>query len=680
MEQNRLELKVKASPHLEWNESKGKSTNESLHDLMISVDPPKNSSDEKISRDIICVVDISGSMGSEVYSKDALERKESHGLTILNLVVHAVKTVAATLESTDRLAVVTFSDDAKIQFPLQFMEENTREELSKILDAIRPDDRTNIWDGLKTGLDMLKNLQKEDYKRMGSVILLTDGQPTVRPKDGELVSLNRWVDSNEGKLPGIINVFGFGYTIDSVLLSEISNIAGGSYCFVPDATILGTAFVNCIANLKCTVAHRVSVHLEPLNGAKLDEENLPKCLRSVKDGAGGIIVDLSTVQFGQSRDLVVPFFIPDTSKPYVSVKLDYHNGFSRFEIFVEGNGIEKGETALLHRFRQETVEYLDEVVAGSTKINAKEFSKKYATALKDNEHAQGIVKDLNGQVSEAQNANAMKKWGRHFLPSLAKAHLYQQCNNFKDPGVQFYGGSEFSTIRDTTEDIFVKLPPPKATPSYYDSKPSYSGSQSPAPFMSSYMNAYGGCFHGKCIVQMGDDTEKRVEQVKRGDILWTNSGRCRVECVLKTEYRKGSARLVSFSNGLILTPYHPILLDGKWIFPIELKEEETIECSAVYTFLMEGEVTSVKINGIECITLAHGIEGDRVASHEFFGTNRVKRAMESCNGWNQGLVSLVPEDFLRDSNGKVCGLRTELKTSCAENHSVEIVRVPVLAL
>ena len=31
------------------------------------------------------------------------------------------------------------------------------------------------------------------------------------------------------------------------------------------------------------------------------------------------------------------------------------------------------------------------------------------------------------------------KWGRHYLPSLARAHLLQQCNNFKDPGVQGYG-------------------------------------------------------------------------------------------------------------------------------------------------------------------------------------------------------------------------------------------------
>merc|ERR1711957_361838 len=55
------------------------------------------------------------------------------------------------------------------------------------------------------------------------------------------------------------------------------------------------------------------------------------------------------------------------------------------------------------------------------------------------------------------------KWGIHYLPSLKCAHRLQQCNNFKDPGVQVYGGQLFGDIRDAADEVFCKLPAPTPT-------------------------------------------------------------------------------------------------------------------------------------------------------------------------------------------------------------------------
>ena len=52
------------------------------------------------------------------------------------------------------------------------------------------------------------------------------------------------------------------------------------------------------------------------------------------------------------------------------------------------------------------------------------------------------------------------------MPSLAGAHLLQLCYNFKDTGVQHYGGELFSTLRDSIDELFNKLPPPKPSPDY----------------------------------------------------------------------------------------------------------------------------------------------------------------------------------------------------------------------
>ena len=53
------------------------------------------------------------------------------------------------------------------------------------------------------------------------------------------------------------------------------------------------------------------------------------------------------------------------------------------------------------------------------------------------------------------------RWGVHYLPSLLLAHQSQMCTNFKDPGVQNYGGALFVSIRDATDDLFCALPPPQ---------------------------------------------------------------------------------------------------------------------------------------------------------------------------------------------------------------------------
>jgi len=102
-----------------------------------------------------------------------------------------------------------------------------------------------------------------------------------------------------------------------------------------------------------------------------------------------------------------------------------------------------------------------------------------------------LLKDVEGQVAEACSKQEwFKKWGRHYLPSLLGAHLFQQCNNFKDPGVQHYGGELFMQLRDQIDDIFLALPPPKPSRTEYDYG---GGGAAAAPVnMAGYYNAGGG--------------------------------------------------------------------------------------------------------------------------------------------------------------------------------------------
>lgn len=103
-------------------------------------------------------------------------------------------------------------------------------------------------------------------------------------------------------------------------------------------------------------------------------------------------------------------------------------------------------------------------------------------------HVKALLEDMTVQSAEALSRQDWYfKWGVHYLPSLMFAHKLQMCNNFKDPGVQHYGGQLFCKLRDEADEIFCKLPAPKPTARSYG----YSRGARAAPVS---MSAY----HDRC--------------------------------------------------------------------------------------------------------------------------------------------------------------------------------------
>jgi len=261
-----------------------------------------------------------------------------------------------------------------------------------------------------------------------------------------------------------------------------------------------------------------------------------------------------------------------------------------------------------------------------------------------------------------------------------RAHLLQQCNNFKDPGVQHYGGSLFHTIRDVIDENFGKIPPPKPSnyqrntvtstsnnpPSKYSSLTSNSNT-SHSRNVSNYqyqtlssMNNYNSsgnvCFAGQCKVMMGDKTFKRVDNIQKNDIIMTPNGEAKVECIVKTNCLNQKADLVELEGGLIVTPWHPIRVNGKWCFPNTLGQVKELDCNAVYSFVLDSNHVLL-INGIECIALGHGFK-EEVAQHDYFGTEKVLNDLKRIGNWEDGLVELNPGSIIRDKEtGLIRGLR-----------------------
>ena len=84
-----------------------------------------------------------------------------------------------------------------------------------------------------------------------------------------------------------------------------------------------------------------------------------------------------------------------------------------------------------------------------------------------------------------------------------------------------------------------------------------------------------------------------------------------------------------------------------------------INCSEIYSIVLDTGFTSVNINGIDCITLGHGIQDDPVATHKFWGEN-ILTILKKLPGWKKGFIELLPGCFTRcPDTGEVNGINCD---------------------
>lgn len=557
--------------------------------------------------DVCFVVDISGSMQLEVNTASG----ESDGFSVLDVVKHGITTCTCGLRPQDRASIVVYSTEARVLVPLCRMDAAGKARIKVALAGLDPENSTNIWAGLRLGIEQLSD--------GGTVFLLTDGQPNCRPPRGELSMLRAACD---GRDDIVVNTYGFGYNLDSKLLVELARATQGAYSFIPDIGLVGTVFIHAMANLRTTVRRKLTVSIETAGML-----SMPELVKT----SWGYVLPIGRITKGQPRDI---FF--ECDQPVT--------------LTVEGVEVTTSDAPPTASDTQDTALGILNMVH----IDSMQAHSMLNRLLASVTNAD-LLEDLKGQVREAIEPSAYQKWGKHYLPSLALAHWTQQSNNFLDKGLQTYGGPTFQSVRDQLDKDFNELPAPR--PSHRDAvvhrlrSAGHTVSDAPT-HMSSYNSASAPCFAGPCRVKMSDGTHKTCQNITAGDVVETSSGNSIVVCVLKTPCE--TARLVKIGT-LMVTPWHPIKHNDSWTFPSQLGNVDEYACDAVYSFLLEPGHCDMRIENVPCITLAHGIEHDEVASHAFYGTHAVVDAMSADAGFSNGLV--VVRSVRRDPQTQlVCGL------------------------
>ena len=542
----------------------------------------------------IAIVDNSGSMGEVA---DKTEDGESFGYTRLDLVKHTIRTIAATLGAQDLLSVISYSTSARVVcIPIPMTEEG-RKKINVALESVQPDSQTNIYDGIRQAAVIANKPEFAGHNIVG--LLLTDGFPNVNPPRGILPTLT----TMEMKNPWTLHTFGFGYQLDSALLAGISRWGKGLFGFIPDCSMVGTVFINFLANMLSTAAMNSTIQY------------------------GTETIQTGPIQFGQPLDFIVP---TQDAKPSLNGE-----GVAATSAALDPFVVARAAySAALEKTFHESPE--------NAEITLMAFYDHFKNS--GNEKVKQLLRDVKSdEPSEGQIGMSPKyfaKWGEHYMRSYLRAQQLQQCMNFKDPGLQVYGGALFREIQSLAEKAFGELPPP--IPSSAPAKATaygggYIASQTPQS-MAVFHNASGGCFAPTSRVLMADGSRKEIQSLVAGEVVLTPSGPTPITAVVVCGSKKTSQPM-SQIDGLCITPWHPIMVNGVWQFPASIAMYASRLITTVYNLVLpKGHV--VNVDGFECITLGHGFT-EPVAAHPFFGTEKVIKDLERVSGWAEGRPTFV---------------------------------------
>jgi hypothetical protein len=229
----------------------------------------------------------------------------------------------------------------------------------------------------------------------------------------------------------------------------------------------------------------------------------------------------------------------------------------------------------------------------------------------------------HGQVEKALSEQYYKKWGLNYLLSFLRFHIVEQCGNFKDQSLKNYASNDFEEMRKIGNKIFVNLPPPENDCGGKDIDS--------ANFQNIFYNAYGGCFNGDAIVELKNG-KKKVKYIKKGDIL---SNGAIVECLIENKINKYE-NVVNINN-VYFSLYHPIEINGEWVFPCEHFKVTKKYIDCWYNLVLKNK-HEVVLNGVKAITLGHNRK-EGILKHPYFGTNKVIDALKKYNSYNSGFIS-----------------------------------------
>lgn len=267
------------------------------------VDVPKGAATGHVPTALTLTIDTSGSMRGEKieHARDAARR------------------LVEELEDGDRVAIVTFSDHARVLQTPTAIDMQTRRHVLNVLEELSADGGTAMHEGLKVAESQLWSTP--DTHLVRRMVVISDGKATVGPTSptelGHIaeVGLQRGIQ---------VTSIGVGLDYDESTLNELSIRSSGRLYHVENSRQLPGIVEQEVALLESTAAADAQVEIVPAPGVALVGAD---SARTTWSGTS-LVVPLGTMFAGQGRELLVRARVDaesEGSRVLASVRLHFRD-------------------------------------------------------------------------------------------------------------------------------------------------------------------------------------------------------------------------------------------------------------------------------------------------------------------------------------------------------------------
>eukprot|EP00321_Phaeocystis_globosa_P018176 CAMPEP_0118827916 /NCGR_PEP_ID=MMETSP1162-20130426/15620_1 /TAXON_ID=33656 /ORGANISM="Phaeocystis Sp, Strain CCMP2710" /LENGTH=567 /DNA_ID=CAMNT_0006758793 /DNA_START=50 /DNA_END=1749 /DNA_ORIENTATION=+ len=441
--------------------------------LMFTLTPPQTKdAGIQVSKGCYCfVIDVSGSMNSaaEVTTDDG--DRVSHGWSQLDISKHACNTIVSSLDENDHVAVITYSDNAKVILDWTRCEAGGKTHAMATIDSMRPERSTNLMAGLVSGFDMMKKVpgSNDDLQALSlNLIVCTDGMPSpqwhpARGRDGyaPLVAmlLKKLVGSRGVAARPQITTIGLGAQLDSELLMGFSD----AFLHMPDPGCVGPFMVNMLAAQRCTArlpdaqgpaANDASLLLSP-RSALAEVPGYKERAKEAKTASGedALRLPLGAIRYDQPRHVLIELKQPISSGVGITATVELH-GKAAFTATSDAAAPAPAPELLeAEKVRLRCADFIDGLAKAPRSSGEQPTHppppdaaplRAYLEHVASGPAAQldavgALLETMRTEVLLGLGAEAWEKWGVHYCRTLAGMLRTERRSNFRDRALQHFG-------------------------------------------------------------------------------------------------------------------------------------------------------------------------------------------------------------------------------------------------